>query len=137
MEFNGFPKYQNHPKKPSRFIVTDGFSVNRLNETLVVKEGTIVNGASIPAPLNLIFPRWHPHYNRPSALHDALVGEFGQPLAMVKNEEGVEYTLTWKEAAVWFRDAMEEEGAPKFKRWLFYHSVMRYKDIQRFFRPRA
>ncbi len=134
MDFIGFPTYRNHPKKPSRFIIADGFIAKRMDETLAVNSGTIVNGASIPVPFNLIFPRWHPHYNRPAALHDALVGEFNQPMAKVKNVDGSEYTLTWKESAVWFRDAMAAEGAPKYKRWIFYHCVMRFKDFQRLFR---
>lgn len=134
MEFSGFPEYKNHPKEPSRFIVTEGFAATNGSEKLTVSPGTVVNGASIPAPFNILIPRWHPHYNRPAAMHDALVGEFGQDKAMVENDAGTQYTLTWKEAAVWFRDAMEAEGAPKFKRWLFYHSVMRYKDVHRFLR---
>jgi hypothetical protein len=132
MHFTGFPEYKNHPREPSRFIVTSGFTVFDGDERLEVKAGVIVNGASVPAIFSLIIPRWHPHYNRPAAMHDALVGEFGQPKAMVTNDDGVMYELTWKESAVWLRTAMEAEGAPPFKRWLFYHSVMRYKDVQRF-----
>lgn len=134
MEFEGFPEYKNHPMKPSRFIVTVGFSVINGEERLEVKPGTVVNGASIPFPFSAMLPRWHPHYNRPAAMHDALVGEFGYEKAMVVNSEGTEYFLSWKESAIWFREAMEAEGAPPFKAWVFYRSVMAWKQVQGLFR---
>jgi len=112
--------------KPNQFIVTKGFTVIKGNDTLEIKEGLIVNGASIPKPFTLFFDRFHPHYNRPSIIHDALVGEFGAK-AMVKNSNGTKRELTWKEAAVWMREAIKEEGGNKLLRRVFYHAVMMKK----------
>ena len=133
MLIDGQLKISPHPTMPSVFIVTEGFSVEWDGEIAIVPVGALVNGASIPKFLHWIIPPWHPHYSLPSALHDVLVGELDQEKAYVTNEAGEQYQLTWNESAAWFREAMDAEGAPRFKRQLFHRAVILYKDAQRFF----
>lgn len=123
MKIIGEPTTSYHPDKPGWFVVDHGFRVIRGNWTLIIQPGLVINGASIPKPFSLFIDRFHPHYNRPTIIHDALVGEFGEK-AKVINHKGEEVELDWKEAAVWFREAMKEEGANKLLRRVFYHSVM-------------
>jgi len=108
---------------PNQFVITKGFKAIRGNWTIEIEEGLIINGASIPKPFTLFLDRFHPHYNRPSIIHDALVGEFGDK-AKVKHTNGTERELSWKEAAVWFREAIKEEGGNKLLRRVYYHAVM-------------
>jgi len=115
--------------KPNQFVITKGFKAIRGNDTLMIEEGLIINGASIPKPFTLFLDRFHPYYNRPSIIHDALVGEFGDKSKVV-NTQGEERELSWKESAVWFREAMKEEGANKLMRRVFYHAVMSKKRLR-------
>lgn len=114
--------------KPNQFIVERGFKAIRGNWTLTIEPGLIINGASIPKPFTLIFDRFDPRYNRPSIIHDALVGEFCDKVK-VTNSQGHSREVSWKEAAVWFREAIKEEGGNKLLRRVFYHAVMLKKRL--------
>ncbi|MAG76554.1 MAG: hypothetical protein CL811_07320 [Colwelliaceae bacterium] len=129
MKIIGQPTLESHPEKPGLFVVKKGFRAVRGNWTLRIEPGLVINGASIPPPFCLFLDRLHPDYNRPSIIHDALVGEFGLK-AFITDKYGTKRRLTWKEAAVWFREAMKAEGAPKVKRRLFYHAVMLKKRVR-------
>lgn len=104
--FLGEPVFKFHPSKKRYFIVYKPFEfhINEL-EYCVIPTGSIVNGASIPWIFRCIFDLFDPRYNLASVLHDALVGEGGQPKVIVKIDGGYR-SLTWKESAVWFRTAM-------------------------------
>jgi len=124
----GHPMITTH-NKPNQFIITKGFTAIRGNDTLEIEKGLIINGASIPKPFTLFLDRFHPHYNRPSIIHDALVGEFCAK-SKVMSINGTERELTWKESAVWFREAIKEEGGNKLLRRVFYHVVMLKKRLR-------
>ena len=129
MKIIGHPSIDPHPTEPNQFIVSVGFKAIRGDWTLTIEPGLIINGASIPKPFTLFLDRFHPNYNRPSIIHDALVGEFGKKV-MVRHSCGTKRYLSWKEAAVWFREAMKYEGANKLMRRVFYHAVMLKKRLK-------
>lgn len=98
-----------------------------------VHKGALTNGASIPWLLTFIFPRWHPFYSLAVALHDALVGEFGQAKAMLYVPGQEPREVTWEEAAAIFKEAMlyGYRKSPRWIRSLFYHGVMLNKRVKR------
>jgi hypothetical protein len=84
---------------------------------------------------NKLLPRLHPNYLTAAIIHDALTGQFNQGmLAVVKNKRGIERTLTWKESAVWFREALKmNPNNSKVIRRVFYHAVMLKKRFKNLF----
>lgn len=104
-----------------------------------IPAGSLWNGATIPWLFHLIFNPYDPRYHMATMMHDALVGEKGQPKAMAMIN-GVERELSWRESAKWFKLAMKVEPtyktATKIHRELFYQAVMLKKrpgKLLRFF----
>jgi hypothetical protein len=135
MEIIGRCTLRSHPYYSHLKIVDEDFTVVKAGWSLTIEAGTVSDGASIPWPFNKLLPRLHPNYLTAAIIHDALTGQFNQGmLAVVKNKRGIERTLTWKESAVWFREALKmNPNNSKVIRRVFYHAVMLKKRFKNLF----
>ena len=113
----------------SLMIVANDFSVAKGAWVGIIKAGSVINGASIPFPFTLWLDKYDPDYIIAAVIHDCLCGEHAKPIK-VADSLGNERQLTWKESAVWFREAMKlNRGNHKLIRRVFYHAVMLVKRI--------
>lgn len=64
-----------------------------------------------------------------ATLHDALVGEFGEPVTMQNVTTGESRPATWKEAAKWFKHELNKNHNRLISQ-LFYGSVMAWKKVR-------
>ena len=129
-----------HRQTPNLFYVRESFRFYihgwpyGAGAYVEVTKGALTNGASVPWLFTFMFPRWHPHYSLAAALHDALVGEFGQGKALIYREGNYHPRETdWDEAAELFGLAMQLSNTPRWLRKTFYHAVMLNKRIKRLF----
>lgn len=81
---------------------------------VVVPIGFISDGASIPWPVNIVFPRWGRKYRRPAVLHDFLL-DIGTRRSTADQI---------------FREAMKACGVPLPVRWTFYYAVGFFSAVQ-------
>ena len=68
--------------------------------------GSLTNFASIPKWMQWLFPADHEDYIMAAAFHDALVGEFGEPIWVMFNGRK-SYKPDWQESANWFREMIK------------------------------
>ena len=126
-----YPEFKAHPVKPGYFIISKGFIIFLGNGDYIdVSIGSEFNGASIPWVFTFFLNRFNTYYNRASAVHDALVGEGGQP-RLEAFIDGQFRALKWDEAAKVFMLVMEYDKTPKYLRKIFYEAVMLKKRPKR------
>lgn len=103
------------------------FYLNDPNEGpfATVPAKNLTNFGSIPK-IKIIRRHIKPEkYKNSYALHDALVGEFCDPVYVV-DKHGNKRLLTWKESAAWLREGLRAEGCPVVERQIVYLSVKAY-----------
>lgn len=118
---------------PGLAIVRNGFSVTKNGWTASIHDGLVTDGASIPWPFTIWLDKFDEDYILAAVVHDALVGQYNNPI-LVEDDRGRTRRLTWKEAAVWFRELMKaDKDNGKFIRRVFYHAVMFKKRFRHLF----
>lgn len=113
-----------------RFKLMSGLVAQVGRKRVFIPDGTITNGASIPAIFRFLFDPFDPEYFKAAVVHDALVGEFTGPVRYHDIIDGDSGYMDWKEAAQFFRELMKSSNSPKWKRHLFYHAVMIPKRLR-------
>jgi hypothetical protein len=83
---------------------------------IAVPADFVTDGASIPWPVRIVFPRWGRKYRRPAILHDWLIAllRHGAPDPSARNRTAADHI---------FRKAMKACGVSSPVRWLFYLGV--------------
>lgn len=104
-------RYQRLSDRSQLYVLTKGFvfylSDSQSGDHVYVPEGTIFNGASIPAVAKLItgWDALDERWIQASVVHDALVGEWCSRVRVYY--KGEYQTLTWHQSADWFAKALE------------------------------
>lgn len=122
MKISGWPSLSPHKTKPTRFVIEAGFKAEKNGWIVEILPGDETNGTTY-----LPWLRFHPCITRAIILHDELVGEFGEKRKAKRGYE--ERELTWKESAVWLREAIDHDHGSKLMKWAFYHAVMMKKRL--------
>lgn len=104
-----------------RFYIDDHMD----GEYVDIPRGSLTNFASIPSWLSGLWASDSDDLRAPSALHDAMVGEFHYPSSIMIDDNCVR-TPSWLESARWYRKALHVRGCPLIKRELFYLGVLAY-----------
>jgi len=133
MKITGNPLFKKHPKNKKLSIVVDGFFAVRGGWQCSINSDDVTNFASIPWPFRYLLDHDDKEVIRAATMHDMLVGEFGPKRMVFHQNTGAVRELTWKEAAVWFREALRHDGVDKLRRRLFYRAVMAWKHIKKLF----
>lgn len=96
---------------------------------VTIPAGHYFNGASIPKPIQKIFgfDPFNNYWIAASVVHDALIGEFDNPIPVQPDNR----VLSWNEAAKWFEKALKVNNGiygncPLMYRILFVNSVKVY-----------
>jgi len=121
--FIGEPLMRFHPTKKNFLITTEPFTL-WLNDKdfCEVPPGSLINGASIPWLLQILFSVYDPRYNLAAAFHDPACGEQQEKiLAFIGGEHR---QLTWRESAQWFKAGIRCLCKEKWLRVTFYQAVM-------------
>jgi len=128
--FLGTPEFKFSPYGRGRFKLSVGFCAQVGRYRAYVPNGAITNGASIPLIFWPILSPYDPEWFLASVVHDALVGEFDDPISVIDVVTGAERQLSWKESAQFMRELMKCLKASKWKRHLFYHAIMLKRRIR-------
>lgn len=111
------------------FEVTKGFMGYYDGYEAYVVPGTITNFPSFG--LARIF--FNPNDERfvfPATIHDALVGEYGDPIKIRNMKTGEYKQADWELAAKWFKHELKNSGCNKYLAQLFYGFVMAWKKFR-------
>jgi Protein of unknown function (DUF1353) len=80
------------------------------DESIVVPEGFIFNGADIPFPVTIFLPRVHPYYMQSAALHDYMLGDLRSEFTRKKIDEI-------------FYESLLALGNSKIRSWCMFQAV--------------
>lgn len=129
-------EYIKHPDVKGLYIITKTFRfyyADSLHGDYVeIPADSITNFATIPKVLQWLWKPYSDEQRAPSAVHDGLVGEFGEPLWVMRDNQRVRQ-LNWEEAALWYRAALRARGCPGYRRQFFYRSVLAYGRVKTLF----
>lgn len=129
MTVTGNTNLISHAIYSDRMINESEFTVRRGDWVCTIPACSTTDGASIPKMFQFIWKPFNPDYAWKALVHDLLCGQFSDRI-YVYNATGAKRQLTWKEAAVWFRDLMKHEDSNnKLTRRLFYHAIMSKKRL--------
>ena len=118
-----------HNLYSGRMMNAEEFTVRRGDWYCVIPKNSETDGASIPKIFQFIWKPFDKDYGWKALCHDLWCGQFVDRI-YVYNNNGDKRKLTWKEAAVWFRDLMKHEDSNnKLTRRLFYQAIMVKKRI--------
>lgn len=111
--------------KPLTFYYNDDLT----GSYITIPEGHFFNGASIPKVFQKAFgfDPFNPYWLAASIVHDALIGEFCDPVPILPENK----ILNWNDSADWFNKALKVTqgiygNCPKLYRKLFVSSVKIY-----------
>ena len=91
-----------------------------------VEPGTITNFPSLGLARLFFNPL---DYTDEACLHDALVGEYGEPVKICHVHTGECREATWKEAGKWFKHELNKDHNRLISQ-LFYGAVMAWKRFR-------
>jgi len=111
VEFKTEPHYCDLPSGRTRRLLND-VVVSFDGQTLVIPDGFLTDGASVPRGLWNVFPPFG-KYNKASLLHDYLY-----KIGMVNDAP-----ISRKQADDLFLDAMAGLGVPRWQRWAMWAGV--------------
>lgn len=90
-----------------------------------VEAGFIFDGATVPHPLTILFPRVHPSYMQAAALHDWLLKKERSGFS----RQGIDLI---------FKEALKVLNNPKWRIWAMYNGVRSFgilAERHKYFKP--
>ena len=108
------------------FTLNSAFSSEWNGLRADIPRGVITNFPSFSVARALFNPLL---YVREATLHDALVGEYGNPVKITVIKTGEVREATWKESAKWFKHELNKNHNRLISQ-LFYGFIMAWKRFR-------